>query len=136
MKKTGFLFCLCIIVVLLAGCDRTPSGQTVILGGYSVTLDHQPSPLKVGFDALLELRVADEQGRSMDACKVSLRQSMPEMNMSHDQRLVPFSVDGNGVYHAKTGSFSMGGGWVLKILLDCGDDPVEHSFFFQLEWPE
>jgi len=135
MKKTGMLLFACIGLVLTA-CDRSPPGQAVMLGEYSVVFSHQPSPLMVGLDALLQLNINDQNGQPQRACKVGVRQFMPGMEMAHDQVLIPLPADNDGVYRGKTSPFSMGGEWVLKITIDCGDGPVSHPFTYQLEWPE
>lgn len=120
----------------LAACDRSPPAQSVSMGEYTLLFSHRPDPLQVGFDAKLEATINDKSGKKLRNCTAGFRQFMPEMEMSHDHDLFAMPVSGDGVYSGTTKSFSMGGEWVLELTIDCGAGPINHSFTYQLEWPE
>ena len=122
--------------LLLTACDSVPPGQTVSMGGYTVVFSHQPDPLLVGYEAKLQVRINDRQGRALRECKAGFRQFMPGMEMEHDHAMVNLTATDGELYRGTTKPFSMGGDWVLELTMDCGDGPVSHTFSYQLEWPE
>jgi len=134
MQKICLPLLLC--AAFLSACERPAPGQVVTVGAYTMMLGHEPDPLQVGFDARLHLTINDRDGQPRRDCTASFRQFMPGMDMIHDNDVTAMPMDNNGVYSGATASFSMGGEWVLDVMLDCGEGVVNHPFTYQLEWPE
>jgi hypothetical protein len=135
MKKTWLVLGVC-LWLLLTACDRSPSGPVVVMGDNTVVFSHQPDPLQVGFDAKLQLKITDKQAQTRHDCKASFRQFMPDMEMAQDHTMMSLSISDDGIYRGTSGPFSMGGEWVLEIIVDCGGGPVSHLFNYHLDWPE
>ncbi len=119
---------------LLVACDGGASLRTLAVGPYQVEVSHNPDPLKVGFNAEMQMRLLESGQQLVDGCEVKMRQYMPDMEMMNDNDYIDLSRQ-NGVYVGQTREFSMGGVWKIDTHIHCGEEAVG-SLVYQLEWPE
>ena len=104
--------------------------------GYMVRLKSDPVP-QVGDDSLIRVKLTREDGQPATGCRVSLRQSMPEMEMATDRSLIVLAeTSRRGVYEGLSRSYSMGGEWLLQVEFSCSEDRHSADFSFRLAWPE
>ncbi|MDR2877589.1 MAG: FixH family protein [Chromatiales bacterium] len=120
----------------IAGCTDWSNAARATVGEYILLLKTDPAPAQVGRTATLSLGIHDARDRTVRACVASLRQFMPEHEMSSDDTLVRMEETRSGVYSAKSAEFSMGGDWRIEVSFDCGSAPQQAHFDLHLDWPE
>ena len=102
-----------------------------------MTVRTDPSPLKVGYDAAIKVRILDLEQQPVTGCSGRYRQFMPGMEMDKDSTYVQLEETGReGEFGARSGEFSMGGDWVLEFKLDCRGKPYRQQFVYNVPWPE
>lgn len=108
------------------------------IGSYSMAIVTNPSPLKVGYDALLKVELERDSGSGVvTGCDLRFRQYMPGMDMSLDNVTTRMQEQGvNGRYTARTGKFPMGGEWVFEYTLVCDGQIHSASVSYVVPWPE
>ncbi|MBI5451026.1 MAG: FixH family protein [Gammaproteobacteria bacterium] len=112
-----------------------PINTITLEEGYRADLYADPA-LAVGLKSRLEARVIDGHGKPVSGCSVQFFQAMPGMQMSTDDQPLVATERAVGRYIAGTHEFTMGGGWELKLRLDCtGQTSRQGIYAFTLDWP-
>lgn len=137
MLRIKYPFMLFLLSVGMAGCSGgSPDGTTQQAGDFFMSVQTTPNPPEVGSNAEVVATVKSGNQPKSD-CKVGFRQFMPNMEMSDDNTVYSMVQQGtSGVYQARGGEFSMGGGWVLEFTLECNGKTQTVKFPYNLKWPE
>ncbi len=122
------------LVLIVAACAPGKTEKTQQVGPLSVSVITDPQPLEVGYDGEFTMRV-EKGNQSLEDCKITFRQYMPEHEMSSDNTYYDLKSVG-GKYRGRGGEFTMGGDWEVEFELACGAEKHTLGFAYHLEWPE
>lgn len=123
-------------LVLLTACSGSGELGRERSGDLTFILSSDPSPLKVGQGADMELELVNAQGERRKGCQVTLARTMPGMEMAEDKMQHHLTERGPGTYQVRLAEFHMGGDWRFAVQAVCQGQ--RHSVVFEqnIPWPK
>ena len=118
----------------LTGCTARPAPLHAHVQDYELALTTRPSPLEVGRNAQLTLRLT-RAGRPQTGCTMRMRQRMDGMGMDSDERWTGLESAGGGEYRGASAGFGMGGDWLLEFSWSCGGSGAGATLPVHIAWP-